>query len=148
MTQDAKQRRSFKHTSRFGEGAKKSGRFGGTTGTGTTGTKTRNSAPFNRFGVRTPRIRLVTPGRNFVVGGVVFILIDAAGDLDPTGSLKVEVQIDSRTTIRADYSASSGYYGAIWDSTGVRAGSMHTLTANVSDSAGNSNSTHTVVSIG
>jgi hypothetical protein len=139
MTQDTKQRKSTERTSRFGAGAKKMNRFSGTTGSGTTGIRTRNGAPFNRFSVRAPRIRMVTPRWNFVVDGVVFILIDAAGDLDPTGSLKVEVQIDEQTTIKADYSATSGYYGAIWDST---------LTANVSDSAGNSNSTHTIVSVG
>jgi len=98
--------------------------------------------------IRSPRIRMVTPGFNFVVAGSVFILIDAASDVDPMGSLKVEIRIDRTTCIEATYSPASGYYGAIWDSSALRSGTMHSLTAEVFDSAGNSKSTHAIVSVG
>lgn len=98
--------------------------------------------------IRSPRIRMVTPGFNFVVGGSVFILLDAASDVDPVGSLDVEVRIDRTTHIEATYSATSGYYGAIWDSSDLPSGTMHSITAEVMDSAGNSKSTHAIVSVG
>lgn len=98
--------------------------------------------------IRSPRIRMVTPGFNFVVGGSVFILIDAASDVDPEGSLKVEVRIDRTTLIEATYSSESGYYGAIWDSSALPSGTMHTVSAKVLDSAGNSKLTHAIVSVG
>ena len=116
MTQGTQRQIPSMRSSRFGDSEKKiSHRFGGgkDTGSGTGALRTRNAAPFNRFSVRVPRIRLVTPGRNFIVSGFVFILIDAAAELDPVGSLKVDVQIDGAAAIRADYSAKSGYYGAI-----------------------------------
>ena len=129
-------------------GKKKLRGFDGTTGDRTNGIGTRNGAPFNRLNVKAPEVRFVTPGDNFMVDGVVFILIDAAGDLDPVGDLKVNIVIDGSIWLRASYSATSGYYGAIWDSSAAKTGSMHALTAKVSDSAGNSKSTHTVVSVG
>jgi hypothetical protein len=66
--------------------------------------------------VHSPRIRIVTPGNEFEVGGDVFILIDAASDHEPVGKLNVEIQIDGAKLISATYSPLSGYYGAIWDS--------------------------------
>jgi hypothetical protein len=91
---------------------------------------------------------MVTPGTNFTVGGIVFILIDAVGRFDPTGSLKVEISVDGTTPIAASNSPVSGYYGAIWYSTTVPSGSLHTLVATATDSAGKSKSTNAVVSIG
>ena len=98
--------------------------------------------------VRPPRIRMVTPGFNFQVRNSVFVLVDAVSDLDRRGSLKVEITIDWSTRIVASYSMVSGYYGAIWDSTDVPAGTTYTISAKVTDSAGNSKSTRTVVSVG
>jgi hypothetical protein len=133
---------------RNAEGTKKLRGFDGTTGTGAAGIRTRNAAPFNRLNVKAPTVRFVTPCNDFMVDGVVFILIDAAADLDPVGDLKVDIRINGIISMRATYSTSSGYYGAIWDSSTAKTGAMHTITAKVTDSAGNTKSTHTVVSIG
>ncbi|MBN4064799.1 hypothetical protein JYU04_03585 [Dehalococcoides mccartyi] len=97
---------------------------------------------------RSPRIRLVTPRPNFLVGGDVFILVDAISDHEPVADLKVEIQIDGATLISAKYSPLSGYYGAIWDCSGEQAGSMHTLIARVTDTAGNSRTALATVSVG
>lgn len=148
MTLNIKLGKPVNRLDRIAARKKKLRGFDGTTGTGVVGVRTRNGAPFNRLNVKAPQVRFVTPGNNFMVDGVVFILIDAAGDLDPVGGLKVDIVIDGSISMRATYSASSGYYGAIWDSSAVKSGTMHTLTAKVSDSAGNSKSTHTVVSVG
>ena len=67
---------------------------------------------------RSPRVRLVTPRVNFLVHGDVFVLIDAKSDHELIGGLNVEVQIDDNMLIAAKYSTHSGYYGAIWDSSG------------------------------
>jgi len=97
--------------------------------------------------VRSPRIRMVTPGANFKVGGDVFILVDALSDHETIGKLRVEVLIDGSTLLTAKYSALSGYYGAIWDSSAAKSGSIHTLIAKVTDSAGNTKSAITTVSV-
>ncbi len=100
------------------------------------------------LGVRSPRIRMVTPGNNFNVSGDVFILVDALSDHDPIGSLAVEIQIDGETVISAKYSHCSGYYGAIWDSSAERPGTMHTIIAKATDSVGKSKSTLVGVTVG
>jgi hypothetical protein len=96
---------------------------------------------------RAPRIRMVTPGTSFKVSGSVFILIDAISDLDSKGDLNVEILIDGTTSISARYSEFSGYYGAIWDSMTVRAGTKHMIVAKATDSAGNSRSTLAAVTV-
>ena len=98
--------------------------------------------------VRSPRVRMVTPGTNFKVSGDVFVLVDAVSDHETVGKLRVELQVDGTTLISAKYSPLSGYYGAIWDSSTKKSGSMHTLIAKVTDSAGNSRSTLTSVRVG
>lgn len=97
--------------------------------------------------VRSPRIRMVTPGANFTVGGDVFVLVDAVSDHETVGDLRVEILVDGSTLIPATYSPLSGYYGAIWDSSDAQTGSMHTLIAKVTDSYGNSKSVVTTVSV-
>ncbi|MBT4126651.1 MAG: hypothetical protein HOJ22_06095 [Chloroflexi bacterium] len=97
--------------------------------------------------VRSPRIRMVTPGANFKVGGDVFVLIDAISDHETVGNLRVEVLIDGSKLVTAKYSPLSGYYGAIWDSSSARSGSIHTLIAKVTDSDGNTKSALTTVSV-
>lgn len=98
--------------------------------------------------VRSPKIRMVTPRSSFKVSGDVFVLIDAVSDHETVGALNVDLQIDGATLIKAEYSPLSGYYGAIWDSSAERSGTMHTLIAQVTDSAGNSRSTLTTVLVG
>jgi hypothetical protein len=98
--------------------------------------------------VRSPRIRMVTPGTNFKVSGDMFVLIDAISDHETIGNLRVEIQVDGTTLISAKYSPLSGYYGAIWDSSTEKSGTMHTLIAKVTDSAGNSRSALTSVRVG
>jgi hypothetical protein len=97
---------------------------------------------------RSPLIRMVTPGDNFTVYGDVFILVDAVSRHDSAGTLSVEIIVDGGTPLKAVYSPVSGFYGAIWDSSFARSGSMHTLTARVCDSTGKSGSTLTTVSVG
>ena len=108
------------------------------------------SRPVLRTGLKTrsPRVRLVTPRVNFSVHGDVFVLIDAKSDHEPIGGLTVEVQIDEDVLIAAKYSPHSGYYGAIWDSSGASVGTMHRLVVKVTDSDGNSKSTFTTVAVG
>jgi len=108
----------------------------------------KSSAVTSHPKVRSPRIRMVTPGTDFQVGGDVFVLIDAVSDHETVGKLRVEVLVDGTTLIAAKYSRSSGYYGAIWDSSEATAGSRHTLIAKVTDSAGNTKSTLTTVLVG
>lgn len=95
-----------------------------------------------------PRIRLVTPRSSFVVRDDVFILIDAVSEVDGPETLKVDIQIDGGRVIRAKHSLASGYYGAIWDSSSERSGTMHSLIARVTDSEGNSSSTMASIRIG
>ncbi|MDG0868049.1 hypothetical protein GKO46_13355 [SAR202 cluster bacterium JH702] len=97
--------------------------------------------------VRSPRIRMVTPGASFKVGRDVFILVDALSDHETVGNLRVELLVDGATLISAKYSPLSGYYGAIWDSSSERSGSIHTIIAKVTDSVGNTKSTLTTVSV-
>ncbi len=104
--------------------------------------------PRPKLQLRSPRIRMVTPKTNFSVSADVLVLIDAVSDHEPIGNLRVEIQIDRTTLISAKYSLLSGYYGAIWDCSGERAGTTHTLIAKVVDSNGNSKSTLTTVSVG
>ncbi len=92
-----------------------------------------------------PLIRIVTPGYNTTVSGQVFIWVDAVDDLDSIGSLSVEILIDGATTITAVYQFSSGYYEAVWDSTTVPPGTMHTILATATDSGGTSQSVLSVV---
>jgi hypothetical protein len=98
--------------------------------------------------VRSPKIRMITPRSSFKVSGDVFVLIDAVSDHETVGTLNVDLQIDGATLIQAEYSPLSGYYGVIWDSSAERSGTMHTLIAKVTDSAGNSRSTLTTVLVG
>jgi hypothetical protein len=118
------------------------------TPTRATSVRERSGVASPKRAVSEPRILMVTPGLNFVVRDSVFVLIDAVSENDRAGSLKVEIAIDWSTRIVASYSMVSGYYGAIWDSTDVPEGTKHTISARVTDSAGNSKSTHTVVTVG
>ena len=92
-----------------------------------------------------PLIRIVTPAYNSTVSGFVFVRVDAVDDLDPIGSLLVEILIDGTTSIAASYVLSSGYYEATWDSTAVAPGTMHAILATATDSGGSSQSTLSVV---
>ncbi len=92
-----------------------------------------------------PLIRIVTPAYNSTVSGSVFIWVDAVDDLDPIGSLSVEILIDGTTTIAASYNLLSGYYEATWDSTTVPPGTTHTILATATDSGGGSQTTLAVV---
>jgi hypothetical protein len=97
---------------------------------------------------KSPRIRMVTPGDNFTVYGDVFILVDAVSEHNSAGTLSVEITVDGAVPMKALYSPVSGLYGAIWDSSSTRSGTMHTLRAKVCDSTGKSGSTLTLVSVG
>lgn len=92
-----------------------------------------------------PLIRLVTPANNSTVSGLVFVWVDAVDDMDPIGSLSVEILIDGTTPIATVYEFSSGYYEASWDSTTVPPGTMHTILATATDSMGNSQTSLSVV---
>jgi len=94
-----------------------------------------------------PLARIAAPTQNSRVQGQVVVQVDAIDDIDPLGSLTVSVLIDGITTIMAGYSSASGYYEAIWDSSAVPAGTLHTFVANVVDSEGNTASALTVVSV-
>ena len=59
--------------------------------------------------VRSPRIRIVTPGANFMVSGDAFVLVDAFSDHETVGKLRVELQIDGATFISTKYSALSDF---------------------------------------
>jgi hypothetical protein len=92
-----------------------------------------------------PLIRLATPAHNSTVSGNVFIWVDSVDDLDPIGSLTVTILIDGTTPMVATYSYTSGYYEAMWDSSTVSQGTMHTILATSIDSEANSQSTLGVV---
>ena len=92
-----------------------------------------------------PLIRIVTPAHNSTVSGPVFVWVDAVDDFDPIGSLSVEILIDGTTTLATSYEFSSGYYEAMWDSTTVPPGTMHTILATATDSMGNSQTSLSVV---
>ncbi|MBC8453298.1 MAG: hypothetical protein H8D69_02355 [Chloroflexi bacterium] len=77
----------------------------------------------------------------------MFILIDAVSDHEPVGDLDVEIQVDGTTLLVAKYSSLSGYYGAIWHSSAEKPGTMHTLIAKATDSAGNTKSALVAVSV-
>ena len=104
-----------------------------------------NGAAYTGPEVAYPLIRIVIPAYNTNVSGAVFISIDAVDDFDPIGTLSVEILIDGTTTIAENYQPQSGYYEAIWDSTTVPAGTMHTILATATDSGGVSQSTISVV---
>lgn len=88
-----------------------------------------------------PLIRFATPAHDSTVSGSVFVWVDAIDDFDAPGSLSVVILIDGAAPIMASYSPVSGYYEAIWDSSTVLPGTMHTLTATATDSVGNSQAT-------
>jgi hypothetical protein len=75
----------------------------------------------------------------------VFVWVDAVDDFDPIGTLTVEILIDGTTMIATNYEFLSGYYEATWDSTTVPPGTMHTILATATDSAGNSQTSLSVV---
>lgn len=104
-----------------------------------------NTSTYTGPAVSFPLIRIVTPAYNSTVDGPVFVWVDAVDDFDPIGSLTVEILIDGTTTIATNYEFGSGYYEAMWDTTTVPPGTMHTILATATDSAGNSQTSLSVV---
>ena len=92
-----------------------------------------------------PVVRIASPANDSVVSGLVHIQVDAVDDLDPAGSLSVEITVDGATRLTATFSPNSGYYETSWDTVAVLPYTMHTLTAVVIDMQGNSQSALTVV---
>lgn len=104
-----------------------------------------NAVAYSGPAVDFPLIRIVTPAYDATVNGPVFVWVDAVDDFDPIGSLSVEILIDGTTSIMASYVLISGYYEALWDSTTVPPGTMHTVLATATDSEGNSQAALAVV---
>jgi hypothetical protein len=104
-----------------------------------------NTSAYTGPAVPFPLIRIVTPVYNSTVSGSVFVWVDAVDDFDPIGTLTVEILIDGTTMIATNYEFLSGYYEATWDSTTVPPGTMHTILATATDSAGNSQTSLSVV---
>jgi hypothetical protein len=95
-----------------------------------------------------PLLRIASPVASSGVSGQVVIQIDAVDDRDPIGSLTVSIVVDGVTSIPATFSPVTGYYEAIWDSSVVPTGTLHTIGATVIDSDGDSGSVITAVSVG
>lgn len=119
--------------------------YGKLTGNMMTNIMEDNAVAYSGPAVDFPLIRIVTPAYDSTVNGTVFVWVDAVDDFDPIGSLSVEILIDGTTSIMASYVLISGYYEALWDSTTVPPGTMHTVLATATDSEGNSQATLAVV---
>jgi len=78
-------------------------------------------------------------------GRFIGMLAESVNDFDPIGSLSVEILIDGATTIKTNYQLQSGCYEAMWNSTTVPAGTVHTILAAATDSVGTSQPTFSVV---
>jgi hypothetical protein len=94
-----------------------------------------------------PLVRMAAPVQASLVSGLVLFQIDAIDDKDPIGTLVVSILIDGTSSISAVYSPASGYYEAVWDSSSVPVGTLHTISANVIDSEGDATSIVSVVSV-
>jgi hypothetical protein len=94
-----------------------------------------------------PMARIAAPTQSSRVQGQVVVQVDAIDDVDQLGSLAVSILIDGITSVVAGYSPASGYYEAIWDSSAIPTGTLHTIVANVIDSEGNTASALSVVSV-
>ena len=83
-----------------------------------------------------PSASWVNPSGGATVSGSVSIEISASDSEDSDSNLTVEWSVDGGTLQTATYDSGSGNYTDTWDSTTVSDGD-HTLTAEVTDSAGN-----------
>ena len=123
------------------------GFYGKLTGNMMTNIAAGNTAVYAGPDIAYPLIRIVAPGYSSTVRGPVFVLVDTVDDFDPIGTLSVRILVDGTTTIAASYSQSSGYYEAMWDSSTVSPGTMHTIQATATDSEGNSQVAFTFVHV-
>ena len=83
-----------------------------------------------------PTASIVNPVDSSTVSGTVTITVDASDGEDATGSLTVEVRIDSTGWQTALYNVGSGYYELGWDTT-LEFDGNHTIDARATDSGGN-----------
>ena len=92
-----------------------------------------------------PTVSIANPADGSTVSGTLTVQISAS-DKEDTGLLSVQWQVDGGALQTATYNATSHYYEASWDTTGVPDGA-HTLTATATDSqnaSGTATSTVTV----
>jgi hypothetical protein len=87
-----------------------------------------------------PSAAWASPTDDTVLSGNVPVRIDASDVEDTDDTLLVEYQVDGGSWAAASYNPDTGYYEDTWDSTAVTDGD-HTLTASVTDSAGNTSET-------
>lgn len=86
-----------------------------------------------------PTVTWATPTDGTTVAGTVTVQLDASDTEDADDSLSVSYTVDGGGTRATTYDSTSGYYEDSWDTTTVADGE-HTLTATVTDSAGNTTS--------
>ena len=83
-----------------------------------------------------PTASIVNPVDSSTVSGTVTIQVYASDGEDATGSLTVEVRIDSASWQTALYDGGSGYYDLAWDTT-LEFDGNHTIDTRATDSGGN-----------
>lgn len=90
-----------------------------------------------------PDASIVEPPDGATLVGNVTILVEAIDDDDAPGTLKVEYAINGGGFTFMDYSASTGFYEANWDTTAVNDG-PHIIEAQVTDSFGTRRKARTI----
>ena len=94
-----------------------------------------------------PTVTIMSPAEGAPVSGVEAIQIEATDAEDSAVSLNVSWNVDGGTWQTVAYNSESGYYEASWDTTEETDGS-HTINARVVDSANNTSTDSSSVTVG
>jgi len=90
-----------------------------------------------------PTVNVVNPVDGSIVSGSVTIQVDASDDV---GVDVVEYSIDDGAYQVMGYNSETGYWEAVWDSTGVADG-LHTITARATDTIGQTSTDSITVTV-